>query len=124
MVWTLVLQPLPTSTMHNGQNSVFGLHDRKENLVIVLFIAVRNRPSDEELVNETVKGAIDDINQFAAQKGGTADRFRYLNWCDEGQQPFHSYGEENVKFLKEVSRAYDPEGLFQRGCVGGFKLGH
>jgi hypothetical protein len=45
-----------------------------------------------------------------------------LNYCAEWQRPFESYGEENWQFLKEMSKKYDPEGLFQKGCVGGFKL--
>jgi FAD/FMN-containing dehydrogenase len=45
-----------------------------------------------------------------------------LNYCAEWQRPFEGYGRENWRFLQGVSRRYDPEGLFQRGCVGGFKL--
>lgn len=64
----------------------------------------------------------EQIDAIAAAKG-TGHRYRYLNYCAEWQRPFEGYGGENWRFLREVSRNYDPKGLFQRGCVGGFKLG-
>ncbi len=42
--------------------------------------------------------------------------------CAEWQRPFEGYGRENLRFLQDVSKRYDPDGLFQKGCVGGFKL--
>ena len=123
MVWTLVLQPLHTSTISHGHHNVLGLSDRHENLVVVLFTAVWGDSKDDILVNTSGRAGIDEINQYAAGQG-TADKFRYLNWCDGTQRPFQSYGEENLRFLKDVSRNVDPDGLFQRGCVGGFKLMH
>jgi hypothetical protein len=35
----------------------------------------------------------------------------------------NGYGQDNLEFLRQASIKYDPEGLFQKGCVGGFKLG-
>jgi len=32
------------------------------------------------------------------------------------------YGEESLERMKGVSKKYDPEGVFQRGVPGGFKL--
>ncbi|PQE13564.1 FAD binding domain-containing protein [Rutstroemia sp. NJR-2017a BVV2] len=66
--------------------------------------------------------AVEEIEAVAA-KNGTGNRYRYLNYCAKWQKPFEGYGEENWRFLKDTSRKYDPEGLFQRGCMGGFKLG-
>ena len=122
MVWTLVLQPLPASTMHQSKDNVLGLSDRKVNLVVVLFTAVWTRKSDDELVTTNARAAIGIINNFATERGAS-DRFRYMNWCDETQKPFQSYGEANLKYLKKTRQAYDPDGFFQKGCVGGFKLG-
>jgi hypothetical protein len=33
------------------------------------------------------------------------------------------YGAANVAFLRDVSRKYDPLGVFQKLVPGGFKLG-
>jgi hypothetical protein len=40
----------------------------------------------------------------------------------EWQKPYKRCGEENLKLMGEASRKYDPDGLFQSGCAGGFKL--
>ncbi len=41
-------------------------------------------------------------------------------WID--QDPIVSYNAENKGRLQQVSKKYDPEGVFQKGCPGGFKL--
>lgn len=45
-----------------------------------------------------------------------------MNYASAGQPVIEGYGEENVRFLREVSRKYDPKGVFQRRVPGGFKL--
>jgi len=47
---------------------------------------------------------------------------REQDYCGAWQQPFESYAEDNLAFLNGVIRKYDPNGLFQDACVGGFKL--
>ncbi|KAL8853062.1 MAG: hypothetical protein Q9221_002092 [Calogaya cf. arnoldii] len=121
MIWTLVLQPLLPNMTKKGQPNVLGLDTRTESLVIVLFTVVWKDTADDELVNRTTRGIIDGIDHYAASKG-TADSYRYLNDCDSWQSPFDGYGADNKRFLQETSREYDPDGLFQRACVGGFKL--
>ena len=48
--------------------------------------------------------------------------FLYLNDAADYQKVFESYGAENVRFLKAVSRKYDPKSVFQKLVKGGFKL--
>lgn len=50
--------------------------------------------------------------------------FVYLNYAFDFQDPIGSYGEKNQAFLQETSKnyRYNPEGLFQKGVPGGFKL--
>lgn len=121
LVWTLVLQPLHPATAARGQPDVLGLADRTRPLVIVLFTAVWTKKEDDAIVNETAKAAIGSIDSFAGARGA-ADSYRYLNDCAAWQHPFAGYGEENLEFLRSVSREYDPEAMFQRACKGGFKL--
>ncbi|CAL8576826.1 hypothetical protein XPA_002691 [Xanthoria parietina] len=121
MVWTLVLQPLSPVMAKKSQPNVLGLDTRTEPLVIVLFTVVWKDVADDELVDRTTRGIIGGIDHYAASKG-TADPYRYLNDCDSWQNPFDGYGADNKRFLQEMSRQYDPDGLFQRACVGGFKL--
>lgn len=99
-----------------------GLEGEKEPLVMVSFSVYWDEGKDDELVRGMTRWTIEEIEQFA-KANGTGHRFRYLNYCDGWQRPFKGYGEEGWRFLKGVSRKYDEGGLFQKGCVGGFKLG-
>lgn len=120
--WTLVLQPLLPDWARKGDPNVLGLaSDTDEPLVIVSFTVNWKLGKDDALVQNITRTAIEQIDAFA-KEAGTAHRYRFMNYCGSWQKPFEGYGEENLEFLRGVSRRYDPEGLFQRGCAGGFKL--
>nr|XP_036577396.1 FAD binding domain-containing protein [Colletotrichum truncatum]KAF6784367.1 FAD binding domain-containing protein [Colletotrichum truncatum] len=44
-----------------------------------------------------------------------------MNYANPEQDVIGSYGEENVKFLKETAAKYDPTGFFQQRVPGGWK---
>lgn len=48
--------------------------------------------------------------------------FVYWNYAFSHQDPLRSHGEENVRGLRCASGKYDPDGLLQKVCPGGFKL--
>lgn len=122
LVWTLVLQPLLPDWVRKGDANSLGLLDcTHEPLVIVSFTINWAERRDDEFIKTTTRRAVEQIDAVAAANQ-TGHRYRYLNYCAEWQRPFEGYGEESWRFLQGVSRRYDPEGLFQRGCVGGFKL--
>ena len=122
LLWTLVLQPLLPDWVCMGDANPQGLDDSTaEPLVLVSFTINWDERRDDEFVKSTTRSAIEQIDAAAAANGA-GHPWRYLNYCAEWQRPFESYGESNWRFLQAVSRKYDPEGLFQRGCVGGFKL--
>ena len=117
-----MLQPLLPSWSRKGDANPLGLDDgTREPLVVVSFTVNWDEQRDDELVQTTIRHAIEQIDA-AAGANKTGHRYRYLNYCAEWQTPFEGYGEENWRFLQRVSKRYDPEGLFQKGCVGGFKL--
>ncbi|KAL8692791.1 MAG: hypothetical protein Q9218_002262 [Villophora microphyllina] len=123
MVWTLVLQPLLPDWVRKGDPNPLGLlHNTHEPLVIVSFTVNWDNSIDDELVKSSVRRVIGHIDTFAAANH-TGHPYRYLNYCADWQKPFTGYGDENLRFLRGVSKRYDPDGLFQKGCVGGFKLG-
>ncbi|KAK9368427.1 hypothetical protein V1509DRAFT_91133 [Lipomyces kononenkoae] len=122
LVWTLVLQPLLPDWVSTGDTNPLGLYDcHNEPLVIVSFTVNWDERRDDEFVKMTTRRAVEQIDAVAAANK-TGHRFRFLNYCAEWQRPLESYGDENWRFLQGISRKYDPEGLFQKGCVGGFKL--
>ena len=123
LVWTLVLQPLLPDWVRKGDPNPLGLeNDTYEPLVIVSFTVNWDERQDDDFVKNMTRRTVEQIDTIAAANG-TTHPFRYLNYCAEWQRPFKGYGDENWRFLREVSRKYDPEGLFQTGCDGGFKLG-
>jgi hypothetical protein len=123
MSWTLVLQPLLPTWVRKGDDNPMGLNEGAEDpMVIVSFTVNWALSKDDELVQDITRAAIEQIDAFAKEKG-TLQRYRYLNYCAGWQKPFEGYGDENLDFLRNVSRDVDPDGLFQRGCGGGFKLG-
>lgn len=67
------------------------------------------------------KAGLAEIEAYAESLGAGVD-FRYGNYCDGSQNPFSSYGEENIRHMKEVSQKYDPDGIFQLRVPGGFKV--
>ncbi|OAG00035.1 FAD binding domain-containing protein [Paraphaeosphaeria sporulosa] len=122
-LWTMVFQPLHPTWLRKGDPNPMGLQDCPDApLVLVSYTVSWYRPADDELVHREVKKGIERIEAFA-EKRGTGYPYKFHNYCGEWQDPFAGYAKEGKSFLQRVSREYDPEGLFQRGCVGGFKLG-
>ncbi|KAK2731599.1 hypothetical protein FQN57_003281 [Myotisia sp. PD_48] len=121
MSWTLVLQPIMPSWVCKGDPNPLGLDNLTEPLVIVSFTVNWIKPHDDQLVEKLTRQTLERIDSSAAGNGKD-HQYRYLNYCGGWQSPFKGYGDENFKFLQQVSQKYDPEGLFQTGCNGAFKL--
>lgn len=122
LLWTVVLQPLLSDWVRKGDANALGLHDcTHESLVIVSFTVNWDERRDDDFVKTITRRTVEQIDAFATANK-TGHPYRYLNYCAEWQRPFVGYGEENWRFLQGVSRRYDPKGLFQKACVGGFKL--
>lgn len=119
--WTLVIQPTLPEWLRKGDANPLSMDNYDGPLINVQFLVNWPDRQDDEFVNLTTRKAIEEINDFAVAKG-TDHPWRFLNYCADWQKPFESCGEENLPFLQDVSKKYDPEGLFQRGCKGGFKL--
>ncbi|KAH7383211.1 hypothetical protein BKA66DRAFT_91293 [Pyrenochaeta sp. MPI-SDFR-AT-0127] len=122
MSWTPVLQPLLPNWARKGEPNSLGLSSSSnEPLVNVSFTVNWALGKDDFVVLKITRTAIEQIDRFA-EEHGTAHQYRYLNYCASWQKPLESYGKENLEFLKGVGKKYDSNGLFQKGCVGGFKL--
>ncbi|KAI6087338.1 FAD-binding domain-containing protein [Hypoxylon rubiginosum] len=119
----LTLNGYPSSilrrTVELGGN-VLGL-DARESLVSVLLLTYWKNKEDDEKIIPVLQKALGDIEKDAEHRGHKVP-YVYLNYTSSFQDPFTSYGEENKRFLQEVSRRYDPRGLFQSSVPGGFKL--
>lgn len=63
-------------------------------------------------------------SETAATEMGLLNRFLYINYCKEDQDPFGGYGEENRQRLRSIQAKVDPEGIFTSSGLnrGYFKL--
>ena len=50
------------------------------------------------------------------------DPFVFLNDAFTTQPVIRKYGKANLERMQDVSKAYDPRGMFQYQVPGGFKL--
>ena len=124
IIWSLTFQPIvPAITSKSGPQggNSLGLDPSDGSLVKALLLAFWSDASDDELVNEVGAKFIDDIETIAREKG-VYHRFVYLNYANKNQNPIDGYGAASKANLQAVSKKYDPQGLFQRGLPGGFKL--
>ncbi|KAI7784556.1 FAD-dependent monooxygenase yanF [Diaporthe eres] len=62
-----------------------------------------------------------DIDAYAKELGVYKD-WRYLNYAWADQHPIALYGEKNVAFLKDVAKRVDPDGVFHKLRITGFKI--
>lgn len=121
---SFTLQPYPVSLMEQseatGGNSL-GLKSSDGPLVSILLLTYWQNRSDDDAVIAFMKEALDKMKQDAESRGQLLP-FVYMNYAWTHQDPINSYGAENKKKLQHASKKYDPEGLFQKSCPGGFKL--
>ena len=124
LIYTMTLQPLPytiySKSAATGGN-ILGLDRFDEDLINVLFTLSWLLPTDNATIEAAVQKLESDILALEKEMG-VYNEFVYLNYAAEWQDPIAGYGEDNVEFLKGVSKKYDPNGVFQTGVPGGFKL--
>lgn len=119
----LTLQAYPKSLLDKTADlggNVLGLTSDEPLVTVLLLTYWKNREDDQKIM-ATLQEALTDIGKDADARGQRVP-YVYLNYTSKFQDPFTSYGEGNKKFLQEISRKYDPEGLFQKNVPGGFKL--
>ncbi|KAK7953148.1 FAD-binding domain-containing protein [Apiospora saccharicola] len=124
LICSMKLQPyahslLDASTAQGGNS--LGLSPANGPLVSVLLLTYWTNKSDEAAVLETMKTILGSIKSRAAARDLLVP-YTYMNYAFASQNPIGSYGAENKAELQRVSRRYDPQGLFQKGVPGGFKL--
>ena len=90
-----------------------------------LFVILINPTWDLPENDEQVYGAVEDLIQKfkkTASEKGLLHRYIFTNYGYHKEDVLAGYGEESAKKLREVSKKYDPDGVFQKAVPGGFKL--
>ncbi|KAI0882021.1 uncharacterized protein GGS22DRAFT_191752 [Annulohypoxylon maeteangense] len=75
----------------------------------------------DDLAHQAVKTSGGAVREIAKRKGILLD-FEFLNDATWDQHPIASYGEENVRKLREIAQRYDPAEVFQKLQGDGFLL--
>lgn len=124
VVSSFTLQPYPLSLLEKTSRfggNILNLSPEDGPLVSILILMYWKNASDDETILTQSREVLAAIDHDAKARG-TAVPYKYLNYAFSFQDPINSYGEDNKKAMLEVSKKYDPNGLFQKGAVGGFKL--
>ncbi|KAK4224102.1 hypothetical protein QBC38DRAFT_515700 [Podospora fimiseda] len=119
-----LFQPLPKRF---GQNSVaaggnvMGVERHDTNGILFLATVMAKTGEQEVCAYPLVKQWMEEVKEFAKSIDGMLP-WVYLNYADKSQDPLSSYGKENLEKIRETAKKYDPEGVFQTLCPGGFKI--
>ncbi|KAI4237076.1 MAG: hypothetical protein LQ349_002123 [Xanthoria aureola] len=112
-----LIQPQPVT---NGTNSM-GLEANQHDVVMCIVTAAWTNPADDARVQQLVTSIVDK-HERVVRKQRLYIPFKYLNYADISQDVIGSYGTNNKRRLRAVSRKYDPKALFQTSVPGGFKV--
>jgi FAD/FMN-containing dehydrogenase len=140
--WVLTYQAVPaiatrrsssssspsSSTTATGDGSggvhapnALGLDAADGPLVLVLLSAFWHDAADDARVDAAARRLVARVRRAAARRG-LARAWIYLNYAAPWQDPIAGYGAANRRRLQDISRRYDPHGVFQKNVPGGFKL--
>ncbi|KAI6084062.1 hypothetical protein F4821DRAFT_271334 [Hypoxylon rubiginosum] len=121
---SMTLQPYPLSLLQRSATqggNVLGLDPELGPLVSILFLTFWENREDDEKIVSSLREALDEIDRDATVRD-TLVPFKYLNYAATFQDPIGSYGTVKVEKLRNASQKFDPDGLFQKGVPGGWKL--
>ncbi|TVY42553.1 Bifunctional solanapyrone synthase [Lachnellula subtilissima] len=121
LLFPFVFQTILPSWANKGFPNVLGLEGCTEPLIIISCAVTWANAKDDEFVRSAVRRTLEQVDAAAVARQANHP-YRFMNYCTEWQRPYQGCGEENVKLMREASQEYDPDGLFQKGCTGGFKL--
>ncbi|CAK1359727.1 Bifunctional solanapyrone synthase [Cercospora beticola] len=124
LTWDVQYEPLPRAYDDRGLvegGNIMGLNYTTKSLVIVFLMPLWEDARFDNEVNSAVQKWLTLVQTYIAVHD-VGYPFEYLNYAAPFQNPLASYGAHNLQFLKEVSKKYDPDQIFQRLVPGGFKL--
>ncbi|KAI3329680.1 hypothetical protein F4824DRAFT_516653 [Ustulina deusta] len=121
-----LVQPLPR---HYGQKSaatnignIMGVENQPVDGLMFVAVVMVKTPEQNSFAYEKVRAWVEALRAFASNIENGILPWLYMNYADKSQPVLQSYGPDNVRRMKQVAAKYDPKGVFQRLCPGGFKL--
>jgi hypothetical protein len=121
------MQPLPAYlsdiSVQKGGNMLGLERDGRNKLYFAMAVTltapetIKLQPQVFQMLSITVQKVL-----AYAKAVGSSEDFIYLPYAKASQNPLGSYGSDNVRYMKEVSKRYDPKRFFQHMVPGGFKI--
>ncbi|KAI1345673.1 putative oxidoreductase [Xylaria sp. FL0043] len=122
--WALNLEPLPPQIYTRGgvETNALGLtNENGRSLVVCLISPSWSDGGQNEQVYAAARALMDDI-AARAKTLGVYDSYIYLNYAAPWQDVIPSYGTESVKKLQQLRARVDPNQVFTKKVMGGFKI--
>ncbi|KAI0001221.1 FAD-binding domain-containing protein [Xylariaceae sp. FL0662B] len=124
LIFSFSFHPLTRSLLENSKRAggnAMAIPPSDGPLFVLLINPIWVRPEDDDRIYTAVGNFVAELRRLAAEKG-LLHRYIFTNYGFEKDDIFTGYGEESLSKLKVTSKKYDPEGIFQKGVPGGFKL--
>ncbi|KAI1141849.1 FAD-binding domain-containing protein [Hypoxylon sp. FL0543] len=120
LIYQVLTVPQLKAMTRNGGNAL-GIGGGKKPLFLIQLAVMWMLESDDKVVLTTMSKILSRSQELARERG-LDHPFLYMNYASQFQDPIASYGAENKARLVEVSKKYDPQGVFQNLNPGHFKL--
>ncbi|KAJ7735838.1 hypothetical protein DFH07DRAFT_843276 [Mycena maculata] len=122
--WGVSFQPVNSGlaaagTRRGGNPS--GLSPDSGDLILSAITVTWVDPADDAILKATTQAYLAWARELAAQRG-LLNKFIYLNYAFGTQDVFGAVGDDNLVELRRIRGIYDPEGVFGKYWVGGYKL--
>ncbi|KAM7214837.1 bifunctional solanapyrone synthase [Rhypophila decipiens] len=117
-------QPLTKSLLKHSQEAggnAMDISPADGPLFIVLINPVWTNPADDNRFFGAIEDFLVELRQIASERG-LLHRYIFANYAYWKDDVMAGYGADSIERMKAVNAKYDPEGLFQKGVPGGFKL--
>ncbi|KAI1097908.1 hypothetical protein F4804DRAFT_326191 [Jackrogersella minutella] len=118
-------QPIPRVVAQHSiaaGGNVLGLETYPHDIILIQAnVSVRTQEL-ADWARPRVRALIDGVRAFAETIESGVCPWLYINYASPDQEVLQGYGTENVRRMREVAIKYDPNGVFQRLCPGGFKI--
>lgn len=105
-----------------GAGNMLGLEKYASDAIMIQASASVRTKELADWVRPKVRAVVEGVRAFAEGIEDGVCPWLHLNYASPDQPVLRSYGEENVRFMREVAHKYDADGVFQRLCPGGFKV--
>ncbi|KAK4493938.1 hypothetical protein PRZ48_015124 [Zasmidium cellare] len=120
VTWNLVYEALPVYLQSFGKNPL-GLNYTSTDRIAIVLTATWIDAGEDEQLTKAANDWVDRIQEWT-NVNGKSSPLELLPYAAPFQNPLGSYGDDNVKFLQEVAKKYDPDQVFQKLVPGGFKI--